>query len=354
VSVKIVKNLSRWFQDSARDLPWRRDPSPYAVWLSEIMLQQTRVATVIPYYERFMAEFPDVTALADAPLERVLKLWAGLGYYSRARNLHRGAQAIRDRILAGSGFPESSLEWRSVPGVGPYTAGAVASIVNRERAAVVDGNVVRVLSRIHAIRTVDSGKTLIWEHSRKLVMQKDADPRVLNQALMELGAMVCLPKNPKCNSCPVRSSCKGKADPHSYPQKAAPKKWKRVEERKWVLLRNKGSVPGVYLVQNPKGAWREGLWDFPAPVPEGISSGTLLAGFRLNYVVTCHKVERAHQVFQMGSAKQSALKGGKWFALKDPPGVPAPVRKALSKIESILRKLPPEPVGGNVPGSKSP
>ena len=145
------------------------------------MLQQTRVVAMLPYFDKFTSEFPTVGDLAAAPLEQVLKLWAGLGYYSRARNLHLGAQAIEGRLKAGKGFPGTAEEWRAIPGVGPYTAGAVASIVNRERTPIVDGNVVRVLSRVYAIRKVDSGKTRIWEYSRKLVLQKEADPRVLNQ-----------------------------------------------------------------------------------------------------------------------------------------------------------------------------
>ncbi len=336
MSVKIVKNLSVWFQKSSRDLPWRREPHPYRIWLSEIMLQQTRVVAMLPYFDKFTSEFPTVGDLAAAPLEQVLKLWAGLGYYSRARNLHLGAQAIEGRLKAGKGFPATAEEWRAIPGVGPYTAGAVASIVNRERTPIVDGNVVRVLSRVYAIRELDSGKTRIWEYSRKLVLQKEADPRVLNQALMELGALICLPKNPKCGECPIRTSCKGKSEPGAFPEKAPPKKWKQLTERKWIPLRKAGSGYEVFLLQNSKGAWREGLWDFPLPDSRGVMAGVLLREFKLKYVVTNHKVERFHQVFQIESRTRLRFSEGKWFPLCDLPGVPAPVKKAISVLEAAL------------------
>ena len=339
MSVKIVKNLSLWFQKSARDLPWRREPHPYRVWLSEIMLQQTRVTSALPYFEKFTSEFPTVGDLARAPIERVLKLWAGLGYYSRARNLHRGAVAIQRRLDASLGFPVTAEEWRLIPGVGPYTAGAVASIVSRERAPIVDGNVVRVLSRLYGIRTLDSGKKRIWEISKTLVRQKDADPRVLNQALMELGALICLPKNPKCGECPVRLQCKGKSNPTDFPEKSAPRKWKNLQEQKWIPVRGSESGYEVFLVQNQKGAWREGLWDFPFPDARGLKSGELLSEFKIRYVVTNHKVERSHQLFRLSARANVRFSNGNWFPLHDLPGVPAPVKKAISTIQTELHCL---------------
>lgn len=191
-----------------RDLPWRRTRDPYAIWVSEIMLQQTRVQTVIPYWERWMAKFPTVRALADAPLDDVLAAWAGLGYYSRARNLHKGAQAVRER-----GLPSKASELRDVPGIGPYTAGAIASIAFGEKAPLVDGNVARVLARVFDI-TDDikstSGQKLLWQRAGELMEALPAAhaPGALNQGLMELGATLCTPAGPRCLVCPLAKHCR--------------------------------------------------------------------------------------------------------------------------------------------------
>ena len=191
-----------------RDLPWRRTRDPYAIWVSEVMLQQTRVQTVIPYWERWMAKFPTVRALADAPLDDVLAAWAGLGYYSRARNLHKGAQAVRER-----GLPSKASELRDVPGIGPYTAGAIASIAFGERAPLVDGNVARVLARVFAI-TDDikstAGTKALWTRAGELMaaLPEPHAPGALNQGLMELGATICTPAGPRCLVCPLAKHCR--------------------------------------------------------------------------------------------------------------------------------------------------
>jgi A/G-specific adenine glycosylase len=193
-----------------RDLPWRRTRDPYAIWVSEIMLQQTRVATVIPYWERWMAKFPTLAALAGAPLDDVLASWAGLGYYSRARNLHRGAQAV---IASDSrAMPTRASELRGVPGIGPYTAGAIASIAYGERAPLVDGNVARVLARVegieHDIKST-TGQRALWDAAGALMaaLPSDAAPGDLNQGLMELGATICSPAQPRCLVCPLATWC---------------------------------------------------------------------------------------------------------------------------------------------------
>ena len=202
------KQLLAWFRQFQRDLPWRRTRDPYSVWLSEIMLQQTRVAAVIPYYELFLERFPNLHALAAAPEEEVLRLWSGLGYYSRARNLHKTAQ----KIVAehGGEFPSRHEDVLALPGIGNYTAAAILSIAFEKKQAVLDGNVVRVLSRLGAIRgnLRESGR---WQE-----LQKHADaylepksPGDWNQAMMELGATLCSPKAPQCLLCPVTQFCKG-------------------------------------------------------------------------------------------------------------------------------------------------
>src|SRR5690606_12970117 len=178
----------------------------YAIWVSEIMLQQTRVQTVIPYWERWMARFPTVRALADAPLDDVLAAWAGLGYYSRARNLWSGAREVTAR-WAGA-LPSRAAELREVPGIGPYTAGAIASIAFGERAPLVDGNVARVLARVFAIEDdikSSAGQRALWARAGELMAALPADhaPGDLNQGLMELGATVCAPQAPRCLVCPL-------------------------------------------------------------------------------------------------------------------------------------------------------
>gem|GEM_PF-4248318 len=297
---------------------------------------------MIPYFERFLEEFPEVADLAAAPLDRVLELWAGLGYYSRARNLHRGAQALATRLKSGPGFPRTAQDWLEIPGVGPYTAGAIASIAFCERAPIVDGNVVRVLSRVHAIPALDSAKSEIWKHARRLVENPEANPRVLNQALMELGALVCRPRNPQCESCPIRSSCKGKSSPERYPQKEKKKDWKRVSEEKWIPVRvgPQGRLD-FFLVRNAEGSWREGLWDFPDSGSVRLKQGELWFEFDLNYVVTRHKVQRAHRVMRVpGKTKiEKSVRADSdagWHPLQKLPAVPAPVRKAISRVERAL------------------
>ncbi len=207
---RLQTSLLAWYDEAHRDLPWRRTKDPYAVWLSEVMLQQTRVETVIPYFERFLLELPTVTALAEAAPDDVLRLWSGLGYYRRARMLHEGArQIVRGR--AGR-FPDTAPGLAEVRGIGRYTAGAIASIAFGERAAVVDGNVVRVLTRIFAVNEdvrCAAGLRRIWALAGELV----PDPRAgdWNQSLMELGATTCTPRAPRCPACPVRRYCQAHA-----------------------------------------------------------------------------------------------------------------------------------------------
>ncbi len=202
----IVRPLLRWFDKEARDLPWRRTRDPYAIWISEIMLQQTQVQTVVPYYERFMRRFPTVQTLARARIDSVLKLWEGLGYYSRARNMHKAAKEIVSRF--GGRIPETRAELLSLPGIGAYTAGAVASIAFDRREPLVDGNVTRVLCRVFRIRENPKQAAVqkkIWSVAEGLLPANR--PGDFNQALMELGSEVCLPKVPRCDICPLRRIC---------------------------------------------------------------------------------------------------------------------------------------------------
>ena len=198
--------LIHWFEQNKADLPWRRTSDPYAIWLSEIMLQQTQVYTVIPYYERFLARFPTVQALAAASLDDVLKLWEGLGYYSRARNLHRAAQMVVNEL--GGVFPGTVPELLTLPGVGRYTAGAIASLAFGQDVPVLDGNVIRILTRLFDISddvTETATKNALWVLAEQLVPAGRAGP--WNEGLMELGRVVCTPQSPACGACPVAAFC---------------------------------------------------------------------------------------------------------------------------------------------------
>lgn len=203
------KQLLGWFRQFQRDLPWRRTTDPYCIWLSEIMLQQTRVAAAIPYYERFLRRFPDVHALAAAPQEEVLRLWSGLGYYGRARNLQKAAQQIVAKH--GGQFPTRLDDVLALPGIGKYTAAAILSITFDEKHAVLDGNVARVLARLGAIHG-DLRKSQRWQELQKIA-NRFLDPKSpgdWNQAMMELGATICTPKSPQCLLCPVAQFCEGR------------------------------------------------------------------------------------------------------------------------------------------------
>ena len=202
-------NLLGWFRQFQRDLPWRRTKDPYRIWLSEIMLQQTRVAAVIPYYERFLERFPDIQALAAAPEQEVLRLWSGLGYYSRARNVQKAAQQIVAQH--GGKFPEKFEDILALPGIGDYSAAAISSMAFGAKHAVLDGNVARVLARLGAVRG-DLRETRRWRELRKIASEhlETKSPGEWNQAMMELGATLCTPKSPQCLLCPVSQFCEGR------------------------------------------------------------------------------------------------------------------------------------------------
>ena len=254
------RKLLDWYRANRRDLPWRRSRDPYAIWISEAMLQQTRVETVIPYYERFLGRFPDVHALADADMDDVLGVWAGLGYYSRARNLKAAARAVLDRF--DGEIPDDAESLRSLPGIGPYTAGAVASIAFDRPEPILDGNVIRVLTRLHGIREDVSKaavKKRLWEEAALLA--RGAHPGDLNQALMELGATVCTPTSPRCPGCPLARECDahGVGDAESLPVKPKKRAPKRVEAvAGWVVRRGR-----ALAVRRPAHGLLGGLWELP-------------------------------------------------------------------------------------------
>lgn len=262
VLARLPELLLEWYDRSARVLPWREDPTPYRVWVSEIMLQQTRVEAVKPYYERFLEAFPTVEALANAPTDRVLKLWEGLGYYNRARNLQKGAQVVMERF--GGQVPAAFEELHSLPGVGDYTAGAIASIAFGLPVPAVDGNVLRVISRVLCRRDniLDPKvKSRMEGEIREILPQRVGD---FNQSLMELGAMICVPGGPpKCLLCPLNQICRGYQEGVTLelPVKSKPKPRKK-EDRTLFLLVSKNGRLGLW--KRPEQGLLAGLWELPS------------------------------------------------------------------------------------------
>lgn len=258
--------LLDWYLAHRRTLPWREKRDAYSIWISEIMLQQTQVDTVIPYYHRFMERFSDIKALAEAPQEEVLKYWEGLGYYSRARNLHKAAKVIVE-VHQGE-FPQTERELRKLPGIGPYTAGAIASIAFNQPVPAVDGNVIRLLSRIFAIPDdVTKPATLkkFQEIVQSMIVPNHASD--FTQALMEMGALVCTPSNPDCLRCPVKDECKAfeEGNPLAFPNK--PKKAAPRSERWWAFVLEDGDR--LLVRRRPENGLLGGLWEFPWIPAEG-------------------------------------------------------------------------------------
>lgn len=280
------RRLLAWYDAHKRPLPWRRSQDPYRVWLSEVMLQQTTVAAVVPYYERFLSRFPDVRSLAAADEAEVLRLWAGLGYYSRAKNL---LAAAREVVRRGGTFPQEPEALRSLPGVGRYTAGAVASIAFSKRASLVDGNVVRVFSRLFLMRGDPKSPAFqrkAWARADSLVDPKR--PGDWNQALMELGATVCLPAFPLCASCPLSSSCLAKARglQEDLPR---PAKRKTPVPVSWTALVVRDGSRLLLWRRDEGESLLPGHWGLPEPrhLP-GASPGRVLG--RLTHSITHHRI----------------------------------------------------------------
>ncbi len=306
----IRKKLTRWYDRYRRDLPWRRTRDPYAIWVSEIMLQQTRVAAVIPYYERFLARFPAVEELAAAPEPEVLALWSGLGYYSRARNMQKAAQ----QIVALGEFPSDHASIRALAGVGDYTAAAVASIAFGLPHAVVDGNVRRVMMRL-----VNDAACDVQARAAELLDPRN--PGRSNQALMELGAVVCVPREPRCGECPVASHCEAhrcETQDQLPPPRVKPTVLRK--ERILLVIRRNGRV---LLAPSPRV---HGFWDLPEPFP-GVRLGARLGVFR-------HSITNSRYEFEVREAKIQVIpKHCRWWDEQRLNEIPlsTTAKKALSK-----------------------
>jgi A/G-specific adenine glycosylase len=262
----LQRALLAFFDREQRDLPWRRNRHVYPIWISEVMLQQTQVTTVLPYYRAFLAAFPDVAALAAAPVEAVLARWSGLGYYRRARQLHAAA----GQIVAAGGFPQDAAGWRELPGIGPYTAAAIASQAFGEVAPLLDGNVERVLCRRLALAEDPKRQAV-----RKLLLEAAAellDPRRpgdSNQALMELGATVCRPRAPLCLLCPLAEGCRGKGSPELYPA-AKPQRASEKIELAMAVVEQDGRH--LFFRRPPDAPFLADMWELPN-LPAGPPAG---------------------------------------------------------------------------------
>lgn len=336
----LARRVVRWQREHGRhDLPWQNTRDPYRVWLSEVMLQQTQVSTVLAYYARFLARFPDVAALAAAPLDDVLAAWSGLGYYSRARNLHRCAQAVVAEH--GGAFPRSAALLATLPGIGRSTAAAIAAFCFGERAAILDGNVKRVLTR--AIGFADdlarpANERALWQAAEALL--PDDGIEAYTQGLMDLGASVCLARKPACERCPLADSCVARAEgaPQRYPVKT--KTLKRGRRRQALLWLEQGDA--VWLVQRPA----TGVWAGLMTLPE-FDSADLLAAFVAGWPgdgAWLQPIEHALTHFdwtleplrwrwpaRVPPALQQSLPAGRWVAREQALslGLPAPVRRLL-------------------------
>ena len=332
--------LARWFSIHGRTLPWRTDPSPYAVLVSEFMLQQTQVATVIPFFMRWMERLPALSHLAVASEDTVLQLWQGLGYYSRARNLHRTAQTVVE-CFDGE-LPSDPEVLATLPGVGPYAAGAIAAFAFDRPVPTVDANIARVLARLANVQLpVDTpaGNRFLWSLADSLV-PKEGGGRLHTSALMELGALVCLPKNPQCLVCPVRPDCRAQ-DPESLPRKAPRKATlQREEHAAWIRCEH-----GI-LLERQTGRRSKGLWTLPSLEQETAEPPL----FETVFPFTHHRVTlRVH-----GAQPPEILSSNQhWFAperILDEAAMPAGHRRAvialLAKTHQPRAADPPESAPG--------
>jgi len=325
-----ARRLIAWYDAGHRDLPWRNTHDPYRIWISEIMLQQTRAQAVIPYYERFLRRFPTVEALAGAVENEVLTLWAGLGYYSRARNLWRAAR----QIVSDGGFPRDYDGLRALPGVGDYTAAAIASIAFELPHAVLDGNVMRVVARMeNDAADIGSGRTR--ERFREIAQSWMNAKRAaaFNQAMMELGATVCLPKNPLCKTCPLSAGCGALAagTVAQLPVKLRRMQPVKIEDTLLIVRRN----GRILLRQCEADAIRmAGFWDLPTPrdLP-GASVKRRLGEFR-------HTITHHHYRFTVAAAAARVPQGRfRWFLVAEMLEIPlsSTARKALKLTETISK-----------------
>lgn len=343
---RVHTKLLAWYEDQKRDLPWRASKDPYRIWLSEIMLQQTRVEAVLPYFARFTSTFPRVQDLAGAELDTVLNLWAGLGYYSRAKNLHAAARQVVEEF--GGQFPRTFEELRRLKGVGPYTAAAISSMAFDEPRCALDGNLERVFSRLLALREdpKTKGREAVSSFGDKLVKLGHAGD--VNQAVMDLASMVCLPKAPRCVACPLFAHCEARKQGLQADLPVKKPKAEKVELKAeaWVVVAGEE----LLLARRPSGEWLAGMWDLPwrivedddAPVRKGAPFGEQFATCSSPRTITKHRIEfevrgiRCDKRPEPGEIRRLCAGADelRWVPLESLHGVnlPRPSEKALGKI----------------------
>jgi len=333
----VARHLLRWFDANKRDLPWRRTKDPYRIWLAEIMLQQTRVPTAIPYYRRFLRAFPTVRKLARARLDSVLRLWAGLGYYSRARNLHAAAKRI---VREHDGcFPSELDAALALPGIGPYTARAILSIAYSKPVAVVDGNVARVLVRLFNLRGADpNDRTALQPVADTLVDARR--PGDFNQALMELGSTVCLPRTPRCTTCPLEKLCAARQA--GVERRLGLRRAQRPRPTTTLSVLVARRNGRVLLVREPAaaGGLFSGLWHFPYSTGSAKKLAEQVGAKGLQPVgIIEHEMTARYLVLHVYEASvngAAALPGGRWVRPEQIPalGVGAAIRKIAVAVEA--------------------
>ncbi|UPQ87701.1 A/G-specific adenine glycosylase [Vibrio sinaloensis] len=345
-----AKAILEWYENYGRkSLPWQQNKTAYSVWLSEIMLQQTQVATVIPYYERFLERFPTVVDLANAEQDEVLHLWTGLGYYARARNLHKAAKIVAEQF--NGEFPRDIEQMNALPGIGRSTAAAVLSSVYKQPHAILDGNVKRTLARCFAVQGWPGQKKVenqLWHYAEQHTPTRDVDK--YNQAMMDMGAMVCTRSKPKCGLCPVASLCQAnkQGNPLDYPGKK-PKKEKPVKETWFAMLHYQGQV---WLEQRPQSGIWGGLFCFPEhPDAElndllqhrgitdvHINQQSQLIAFR--HTFSHYHLDITPILVDLSKQPDVVMEASKglWYNLSQPEaiGLAAPVKQLLQSLPSEL------------------
>ncbi len=347
----IQKALLEWFQKIQRPLPWRVNYKPYEVWISEIMLQQTQVKTALPYFDRWMTALPTIQAVAAAPEEQVLKLWEGLGYYSRARNLKKAAQQIVD--VHDGEFPSNYEAILALPGIGRYTAGAISSIAFNKNESLVDGNVIRVLSRLFLYRKntrLPAAQRKMWEWAEQILPKGQA--RYFNQAMMELGALVCSPKSPECDTCPLSAKCLAfkKGETESIPDRGPKKTLKNITVALGVIRKR----DKVFIQKRPSAGLMAGLWEFPGgKVENGEVKKKALQreveeelGIQIKNIRLLKKIKHAYTSYKVdlhcfsadydsGQITLNSAVDGKWVTVSELKNYPFPAAN-VKLIEEIL------------------
>jgi A/G-specific adenine glycosylase len=326
-SAKFRRRLLSWYRRHGRDLPWRRTRNPYAVLVSEFMLQQTQVATVIPYYHKWLRRFPDFASLARASENEVLRAWQGLGYYARARNLHATAKAVMDR--RGGNFPQRIEQMRQLSGIGEYTAHAVASFAFNQSVPIVEANTGRVLARLFNLReSIDSGvgERTLWQHAASLLPKSDA--ATFNSALLDLGAVICVARKPKCDVCPVKAFCCAK-NPAEIPVRKSRPETKQLVETHALIVRR-----GRILLEQSSHRWR-GMWILPRLEPNYLKQPRFQRRpvYESVFPFTHHRVTLS--VYCRPAPKRIAP-GQQWFGSIEEVAMPSPHRRAAQTLIQTL------------------